>query len=231
MPPPAASSSIYEALVDIEHRIVDPGCSRRRGSSPRCPAEGAPLPPREPLLSGRPCPAGRVGTTSGRCRAITRKCRAVRDWVRRQRLLRRSERRPAHASVLDTLRDGVGVCRDFAHAMIADRRVLNYPARIVTSARLRRRCVAGAAGLPRMRRGVHQRNRGTCSIRRGFRPSRGSSADRPPAATPRMSRLATLFGPVARGNAASALPAPIEDPALGIRRYPLATELAVSTTD
>jgi len=35
-------------------------------------------------------------------------------------------------SALDTLRDGVGVCRDFAHLMIALCRALSLPARFVT---------------------------------------------------------------------------------------------------
>ena len=35
-------------------------------------------------------------------------------------------------SAIETLRDGAGVCRDFAHTMIAYCRALNYPARFVT---------------------------------------------------------------------------------------------------
>ena len=35
-------------------------------------------------------------------------------------------------TAVDTLRDGCGVCRDFAHTMISYCRALNYPARFVT---------------------------------------------------------------------------------------------------
>jgi transglutaminase-like putative cysteine protease len=37
-----------------------------------------------------------------------------------------------NTSALETLKDGVGVCRDFAHLTISMLRALNYPARIVT---------------------------------------------------------------------------------------------------
>jgi transglutaminase-like putative cysteine protease len=56
---------------------------------------------------------------------------AVRDWVQ-QNLAFRIGTSGTGTSVLETLRDGVGVCLDFAHAMIAMCRALNYPARIVT---------------------------------------------------------------------------------------------------
>jgi transglutaminase-like putative cysteine protease len=37
-----------------------------------------------------------------------------------------------HTTALDTLRSGMGVCRDFSHLMIALCRALNMPARFVT---------------------------------------------------------------------------------------------------
>ncbi len=56
---------------------------------------------------------------------------AVRDWVEAG-LRFAPGASSTTTSVLDTLRDGAGVCRDFAHVMIAYCRALNYPARFVT---------------------------------------------------------------------------------------------------
>jgi transglutaminase-like putative cysteine protease len=56
---------------------------------------------------------------------------AIRDWV--EAGLRFSPGvSSTTTSVLDTLRDSAGVCRDFAHVMISYCRALNYPARFVT---------------------------------------------------------------------------------------------------
>ena len=57
--------------------------------------------------------------------------RAVSDWVR-QNLEFQVGVSSSTTSAIETLRDRVGVCRDFAHTMIACCRALNYPARIVT---------------------------------------------------------------------------------------------------
>jgi len=57
--------------------------------------------------------------------------RAIRDWVQqRTRFLSGSS--VATTSAVDTLNQQVGVCRDFAHLMIAICRALNIPARFVT---------------------------------------------------------------------------------------------------
>lgn len=57
--------------------------------------------------------------------------RAIRDWVQqRTRFLSGSS--VATTSAIDTLSEQVGVCRDFAHLMIAICRALNIPARFVT---------------------------------------------------------------------------------------------------
>lgn len=55
----------------------------------------------------------------------------IRDWVH-QRTLFRSNTSDANTSAMDTLVDRVGVCRDFAHLMIALCRALNIPARFAT---------------------------------------------------------------------------------------------------
>jgi transglutaminase-like putative cysteine protease len=56
---------------------------------------------------------------------------AIRDWVRR-RIAFRSGASDSSTSALGTLANGAGVCRDFAHVMIALCRALNMPARFMT---------------------------------------------------------------------------------------------------
>ncbi|MET0164515.1 MAG: transglutaminase family protein, partial [Vicinamibacterales bacterium] len=56
---------------------------------------------------------------------------AVRDWVHENVRFQVGVSNPT-TSAMDTLRDGVGICRDFAHTMISFCRALNYPARFVT---------------------------------------------------------------------------------------------------
>jgi transglutaminase-like putative cysteine protease len=56
---------------------------------------------------------------------------AVADWVRDNIEFRVGTSDPG-TSAIDTLQNGVGVCRDFAHLTIAFCRSLNYPARFTT---------------------------------------------------------------------------------------------------
>jgi transglutaminase-like putative cysteine protease len=60
-----------------------------------------------------------------------RRVQAVVDWVQRQ-VAFKSNTSHSGTSALDTLRDHQGVCRDFAHLMIALCRALNIPARFTT---------------------------------------------------------------------------------------------------
>lgn len=55
----------------------------------------------------------------------------IRDWVL-QRTAFTSNTSNASTSAMDTLVDGTGVCRDFAHLMIALCRAVNIPARFAT---------------------------------------------------------------------------------------------------
>ncbi len=57
---------------------------------------------------------------------------AIQDWVRR-RVTFTSNTSNSNTSAVDTLIEQVGVCRDFAHLMIALCRAVNIPARFVTS--------------------------------------------------------------------------------------------------
>ncbi len=119
----------YAAVVDIAHRVVDPE---------EIVAEvlvDLPIATLQFLYPSRYCQADLVQQQAwDRFGGIGRgyaQVREVRNWVH-QTL--RFEPGTSHSatSVVDTLRDGVGVCRDFAHAMIACCRALNYPARFVT---------------------------------------------------------------------------------------------------
>jgi transglutaminase-like putative cysteine protease len=56
---------------------------------------------------------------------------AIQDWVR-NRVTFKSGTSNASTSAIDTLVDQVGVCRDFAHLMIALCRAVNIPARFAT---------------------------------------------------------------------------------------------------
>ncbi len=56
---------------------------------------------------------------------------AVRDWVRKK-LRYASSGSTTRTSAVETLTDRIGVCRDFAHVMIALCRALSIPARYVT---------------------------------------------------------------------------------------------------
>jgi len=57
--------------------------------------------------------------------------RAIRDWVQQRTKFQSGSSNPT-TSAIDTLSDRTGVCRDFAHLMIAICRALNIPARFVT---------------------------------------------------------------------------------------------------
>jgi transglutaminase-like putative cysteine protease len=119
----------YAAVVEIAHRIVDPAVIE-----PRSPAE-LPVETLRFLYPSRFCQADLVQQQAwDRFGAMSRgysQVRAVRDWVQQTIEFRVGVSRSS-TSAVETLRDGAGVCRDFAHTMIAYCRALNYPARFVT---------------------------------------------------------------------------------------------------
>lgn len=61
-----------------------------------------------------------------------RRVLAIQDWVRRRVAFRPQSSDPS-TSAMDTLVEQLGVCRDFAHLMIALCRAANLPARFVSS--------------------------------------------------------------------------------------------------
>jgi transglutaminase-like putative cysteine protease len=60
-----------------------------------------------------------------------RRVEAIRNWVNKH-VAFRSNTSSSTTSALDTVTDRVGVCRDFAHLMIAICRALSIPARFTT---------------------------------------------------------------------------------------------------
>jgi transglutaminase-like putative cysteine protease len=119
----------YRATVDITHHVEAP---TQIWETPvaQLPPEALPY-----LYPSRYCQSDCLtaqamalfGTVAqGHARVI-----AVRDWVRGQ-VRFQSNSSNNMTSALDTLHQHVGVCRDFAHLMIAMCRALNIPARFAT---------------------------------------------------------------------------------------------------
>ena len=119
----------YSALVEMAHRIVEPADI---AAVPPSALEAGTL---RFLYPSRFCQADLIQQDAwDRFGALPRgygQVLAVRDWVRQSLKFQIGISRST-TSVVDTLRDGAGVCRDFAHTMIAFCRALNYPARFVT---------------------------------------------------------------------------------------------------
>jgi transglutaminase-like putative cysteine protease len=72
-----------------------------------------------------------AGREFGHLRPGYRRVQAIGDWVR-QRIAFMPGTSNITTSAMETLIEQVGVCRDFAHLMIALCRALNIPARFVT---------------------------------------------------------------------------------------------------
>lgn len=120
----------YDATVDITHHAESP---ERLAEVPiaKLPPEVLPY-----IYPSRYCQSDRLhrfatrefgNLQQGYCRV-----QAIFDWVR-QRTKFLSGSSNASTSAVDTLIEQVGVCRDFAHLMIALCRAVNIPARFVTS--------------------------------------------------------------------------------------------------
>jgi transglutaminase-like putative cysteine protease len=119
----------YTGLVEIAHRIVEP--SAIEAESPAA----LPVHSLRYLYPSRYCQADLVQQRAwdlfGHLPRSYAQVLAVRDWVRANIAFRIGVSHSGTTAV-DTLRECVGVCRDFAHTMIAYCRALNYPARFVT---------------------------------------------------------------------------------------------------
>ena len=119
----------YAATVELAHRITEP--SHVIAESP----SALPASTLRYLFPSRYCQADLVQKRAwelfGHLPRGYAQILRVRDWIR-ESLQFRIGVSGTSTTALDTLRDGAGVCRDFAHVMIAYCRALNYPARFVT---------------------------------------------------------------------------------------------------
>ncbi len=119
----------YEATVDIDPRLDSPALI---GEVPiAClPPEVLPF-----IYPSRYCQSDRLRRLAarefGHLRTGYWRVQAILDWVR-TRTQFASGSSDSSTSAVDTLVEQVGVCRDFAHLMIALCRALNIPARFVT---------------------------------------------------------------------------------------------------
>jgi transglutaminase-like putative cysteine protease len=119
----------YDATVDIDHHTESPGRLDE--------VQIAQLPPAvlPYVYPSRYCQSDRLykfaSREFGHLRQGYWRVQAILDWVRnRTKFLSGSSN--GSTSALDTIIEQVGVCRDFAHLMIALCRAVNIPARFVT---------------------------------------------------------------------------------------------------
>jgi transglutaminase-like putative cysteine protease len=120
----------YRATLDITHHAAPPANVRE--------TPVAQLPP-EVLLYLYPsrycqsdCLTAQAMALFGTMQQGYGRVVAIRDWVRSQ-VSFKSNTSNSMTSALDTLHSHAGVCRDFAHLMIAMCRALNIPARFTTA--------------------------------------------------------------------------------------------------
>ncbi len=119
----------YQATVDLNHHCADPQ------AVPEVPVAKLPAEVLSFLYPSRYCQSDRLGNLAmaqfGHLPHGYLRVQAIRDWVQSQ-VKFKSNTSNSMTSAIDTLTDRVGVCRDFAHLMIAICRALNIPARFTT---------------------------------------------------------------------------------------------------
>jgi transglutaminase-like putative cysteine protease len=119
----------YSAIVDLSHHVAEPGDI---GEVPvaRLPAQVLGY-----LYPSRYCQSDRLHRFAmrefGQQWQGYGRVQAIRAWVM-QHTTFTSNSSDATTSAVDTLLETVGVCRDFAHLMIALCRAINIPARFTT---------------------------------------------------------------------------------------------------
>jgi transglutaminase-like putative cysteine protease len=119
----------YDATVDLDHYQADPA---QLAEVPVAELPGEVLPY---LYPSRYCQSDRLlrfaNLEFGHLWQGYSRVLAIRDWVI-EHVTFRSNSSDGNTSAVDTLVEKVGVCRDFAHLMIALCRALNIPARFAT---------------------------------------------------------------------------------------------------
>lgn len=126
---PGALTVSYTATVDIYHHTAQPE------QLPELNVLCLPGPVLPYLYPSRYCQSDRLHRLAvkefGHLRQGYSRVQAIRDWVN-QRVTFMSNSSSVHTTAVDTLINEVGVCRDFAHLMIALCRAVNIPARFAS---------------------------------------------------------------------------------------------------
>ena len=119
----------YRATLDIDQHIGNPD------EIPETPVDRLPLSALTYIYPSRYCQSDRLATLAmtefGLLPKGYRRVEAICAWVNRHVAFRPAST-SSTTSAIDTLVDRVGVCRDFAHLMIAICRALSIPARFTT---------------------------------------------------------------------------------------------------
>ena len=119
----------YSATVDIRHHVAQPE------SIPEVPVGRLPADVLTYLYPSRYCQSDRLYELASRefgaLKPGYERVRHICTWVS-EHVAFRSNTTNASTSALDTVTERVGVCRDFAHLMIALCRALSIPARFAT---------------------------------------------------------------------------------------------------
>ena len=119
----------YAATIDIDHHAESPG------SIQEIPIANLPPAVLPYIYPSRYCQSDRLRRFAtrefGHLRQGYWRVQAIQDWVRTRTTFTSGSSDDSTAAV-DTLIEQVGVCRDFAHLMIALCRAVNIPARFVT---------------------------------------------------------------------------------------------------
>jgi transglutaminase-like putative cysteine protease len=120
----------YRATLDIEHHVAQPD------SVPETPVAQLPPEALPYIYPSRYCQSDCVTALAnelfGQMPQGYRRVQAIQQWVNNQ-VTFESNTSNSMTSALETLTHRKGVCRDFAHLMIAMCRALNIPARFTTA--------------------------------------------------------------------------------------------------
>lgn len=119
----------YAATVDLDHHLADPA------SLQEVPVRRMPLDVMQYIYPSRYCQSDRLLKFAinefGHLWQGHSRVQAIQDWVQKH-VTFTSNTSNSNTSAVDTLIEQVGVCRDFAHLMIALCRAVNIPARMAT---------------------------------------------------------------------------------------------------
>lgn len=126
---PGALKVGYGATIDLRHHVAEPG------GIGEVPVARLPLQALSYIYPSRYCQSDRLHRLAmrefGALWQGYARVQAIRDWVL-ERTTFTSNSSTSESSAIDTLLGTVGVCRDFAHLMIALCRAINIPARFTT---------------------------------------------------------------------------------------------------